>query len=167
MSRKPMDFDTAFDRLLGNEGGYTNNPNDPGGPTNWGITQGEARAHGYTGDMHDLSRDFAKQIYKESYWDILGDDVHPAIKFQCFDFGVNAGVQTAIRKLQSALGVADDGKWGEVSKAALKAMDVNDVLMRFSSVRLQYYTSLSTWPTFGKGWTRRIAADLDYAAQDN
>lgn len=162
-----MDFDTAFDRLLGNEGGYTNDPNDPGGATIWGITEREARAHGYTGDMREMSRQFAKQIYRESYWDILGDDVHPAIKFQAFDFGVNAGVSTSIRKLQAAIGVADDGKWGQLSKAKLSLMDVNDVLMKFAAQRLNYYTSLSTWGSFGRGWTRRIAADLNYAAQDN
>lgn len=162
-----MDFDTAFDRLLGSEGGYVNNPADHGGPTNWGITESVARAHGYTGDMRDLSRVFAKQIYKEAYWDALGDDVHPAIKFQAFDFAVNAGVSTAIRKLQAAIDVADDGIWGPLSKAKLVTMDVNDVLMRFAAQRLQFYTLLSTWPTFGKGWVRRVAKDLTYSAEDN
>lgn len=164
-------FDEAFDRLLGNEGKYSNDPHDPGGPTMWGITQREARAHGYTGDMRNFPRDSgpvnAKSIYRADYWDILGDDVHPAIKFQAFDFGVNAGIGTSIRKLQAACGVADDGKWGPVSAAKLAGMDVNDVLMRFAAQRLFYYTSLSTWPNFGKGWTRRVANDLNYAADDN
>lgn len=162
-----VSFDEAFDRLLGNEGSYSNDPGDPGGETMWGIIKTEARAHGYTGDMHNLPKEFAKQIYRTDYWDLLGDEVHPAIKFQAFDFGVNAGVGTSIRKLQAAIGVADDGKWGPVSAAKLASMDVNDVLMRFAAQRLQFYTSLSTWPTFGKGWTRRIANDLNYSAEDN
>lgn len=162
-----VSFDVAFDRLLGNEGHYSNDPGDPGGPTCWGITQKEARAHGYTGDMRNLPKEFAKKIYLDDYWNILGDDVGPAIKFQAFDFGVNAGVGTSIRKLQAAIGVADDGKWGPISKAKLKSMDKNDVLMRFAAQRLYYYTSLSIWPTFGKGWTRRIANDLNLAAEDN
>ena len=162
-----MDFDTAFNRLIGNEGGYTNDSRDPGGETNWGITKRVALAHGYTAPMRDMPRDTAKAIYKASYWDILGDSVNPAIKFQAFDFGVNAGIETAIRKLQVAIGVADDGEWGDVSEAKIKSMDVNDVLMRFSAQRLNFYTSLSTWPAFGKGWARRVANDLNYASQDN
>lgn len=162
-----MDFDTAFERLLGNEGRYSNDPRDPGGETMWGIVIREARAHGYTGQMRDMPKDVAKAIYRKDYWDLLGDGVHPAIKFQAFDFGVNAGVGTSIRKLQAAIGVADDGRWGPVSAAKLSAMDVNDVLMRFAAQRLFFYTSLSTWPAFGKGWTRRVANDLNYAAGDN
>lgn len=162
-----MDFDTAFDRLLGNEGDYSNDPGDPGGKTRWGITEREARAHGYAGDMRALPKEAAKAIYRADYWDILGDDADPAIKFQAFDFGVNAGVQTSIRKLQAAIGVADDGHWGPISKAKLASIDKNDVLMRFAAQRLYFYTSLSTWPRFGKGWTRRIANDLNLAAMDN
>jgi lysozyme family protein len=161
-----VDFDQAFDRLLGNEGGYTNDPHDPGGETNWGITIEEARRHGYNGPMKDLPKNVAKQIYREDYWDVLGD-VNPAVKFQAFDFGVNAGISTSIRKLQAAIGVADDGRWGPVSAAKLKSMDVNDVLMRFAAQRLYFYTSLSKWQYFGKGWTRRIANDLNLAAEDN
>ena len=162
-----MDFDTAFDRLMGNEGGYTNDSRDPGGETMFGITKRVALAHGYTGPMRDMTRDEAKTIYKTSYWDVLGDDVHPAIKFQAFDFGVNAGVGTSIRKLQAAIGVADDGNWGVISAAKLKSMSVGDVIMRFAAQRLLFYTALSTWSVFGKGWSRRIANDLNYASQDN
>lgn len=114
-----------------------------------------------------MPRDFAKKIYRDDYWDVLGDDIHPAIKFQAFDFAVNAGVSTSIRKLQASIGVADDGRWGPVSSATLRGMDINDVLMRFAAQRLLFYTSLSTWPSFGKGWTRRIANDLNYGADDN
>lgn len=162
-----LTFDQAFDRLLGNEGGYSNNPADPGGETRWGITVAEARRNGYRGEMKDLPKDFAKAVYKAEYWDVLGDTAPAAIKFQAFDFAVNAGPGTCIRKLQAALGVADDGRWGPVSAAALAAADPNDLLMRFAAQRLNYYTALSTWPTFGKGWARRIATDLNYSAEDN
>jgi len=63
--------------------------------------------------------------------------------------------------------VADDGVFGLVSKRALAAADVNDVLMRFAAARLRFWASLSTWPTFGKGWAIRAAKQLEYAAEDN
>ena len=160
---QPLDFDTAFARLMGNEGGYVNDPSDPGGETNWGISK---RSYPDL-DIKHLTRDDAKAIYKRDFWDVLGDDTHPAIKFQVFDFAVNSGVQTAIRKLQAAIGVADDGHWGPISAAKLKSMDLNDVLMRFVAERLDFWRRLSTWPKFGAGWAGRAATDLRYSAQDN
>jgi len=157
-----LTFDIAFDRLIAHEGGYSTNPADPGGETNWGISK---RSYPNL-NIKALTRDGAKDIYRRDFWEPLGD-AHPAIKFQVFDFAVNSGIGTAIRKLQSAVGVADDGHWGPVSTAALKAMDLNDVLMRFAAQRLFYMTSLSTWNTFGRGWARRVANDLMYAAEDN
>jgi len=157
-----MDFDQAFDRLMGNEGGYVNNPADPGGETNWGISK---RSYPNV-DIANLTRDGAKAIYLTDFWAPLGD-LHPAIKFQALDFGVNSGIQTAIRKLQAAIGVADDGHWGPVSAAKATSMNLSDVLMRFAAQRLLFMASLSSWPDFGKGWARRVAADLMYAADDN
>ena len=157
-----MNFDDAFTRLLGNEGGYTNNPNDPGGETNWGISK---RSYPDV-DIKNLTQEGAKAIYLRDFWNPIGD-AHPAIKFQCFDFAVNSGIQTAIRKLQAAIGVADDGHWGPVSAAALAAMDVNDVLMRFMAQRLRFWVKCTAWPTMGGGWANRAATDLEYASQDN
>lgn len=156
-----MDFDAAFTRLIGNEGGLTNDPRDPGGLTKYGISK---RAYPDV-DIASLTLDQAKAIYLRDYWNPLGQ-AHPAIKFQVFDFAVNAGIQTAIRKLQKAIGVADDGHWGPVSAGTLLQYDVTDVLLLFAAERLDFYTSLSTWDAFGKGWTRRIANDLRYAAKD-
>ena len=156
-------FNTAFDRLIGHEGAYVNDPLDPGGETNWGISK---RSYPNV-DIKALTRDGAKAIYLRDFWDVLGENVHPSIKFQVFDFAVNSGIGTAIRKLQAAVGVADDGHWGPASAAALAAMDRNDVLMRFVAERLDFWRKLSTWPRFGAGWAGRAAADLRYAAQDN
>lgn len=157
-----MNFDTAFTRLIGHEGGYTSGVNDPGGETKWGI----AKRSYPTLDIAKLTQDDARAIYLRDFWNPVGD-AHPAIKFQVFDFAVNSGIQTAIRKLQAAIGVADDGHWGPVSAAKLASMDVNDVLMRFMAQRLRFWAGLSTWPTFGKGWVNRAAVDLEYAAEDN
>src|SRR5574340_1348204 len=157
-----MDFDTAFSRLIDSEGGYVNDPKDPGGETKFGISK---RSYPEV-DIANLTLDGAKAIYLRDFWSPLGD-AHQAIKFQVFDFAVNSGIGTAIRKLQLAVGVADDGHWGPKSAAALAAMDLNDVLMRFAAQRLLFMTSLSTWDKFGKGWARRIAKDLLYAAEDN
>lgn len=157
-----ISFDEAFTRLLGHEGGYSNDPKDPGGETNWGISK---RSYPQL-DIKNLTKDQAMSIYYQDFWTPL-KDANPAIKFQVFDFAVNSGIQTAIRKLQQVVGVADDGHWGPVSNAALSAMDINDVLMMFVAARLRFWASLSTWPTYGKGWALRAATDLEYAAKDN
>ena len=158
-----MDFDTAFARLIGHEGNYVNDPRDPGGETKFGISK---RSYPNE-DIANLTLERAKEIYRRDFWDVLGDDVHPAIKFQAFDFAVNSGIGTAIRKLQAAIGVADDGHWGPMSAAKLASMDLNDVLMRFVAERLDFWRKLSTWPAFGNGWAGRAATDLRYAAEDN
>jgi lysozyme family protein len=157
-----ISFEEAFTRLLGNEGGYSMDPKDPGGETNWGISK---RAYPSL-DIKNLTRDQAAAVYYHDFWMPLMD-AHPAVKFQVFDFAVNSGIQTAVRKLQQVVGVADDGHWGPVSNAALMKMDVSDVLMLFVAARLRFWASLSTWPTFGKGWANRAATDLEYAAKDN
>jgi len=157
-----MNFDTAFDRLIGHEGKYVNDPRDPGGETQWGISKRSYPAV----DIKHLTLQGAKAIYYRDFWLPLAD-AHSAVKFQVFDFAVNVGLSTGLRKLQAAIGVADDGHWGPVSGQALASMELNDVLLRFNAQRLRFYASLSNWPVFGKGWAIRLARNLDYAAEDN
>jgi len=156
-------FTIAINRLLGNEGGYVANPNDPGGATNWGISQ---RSYPNL-DIASLTRDQAISIYKSDFWDkIDGDSMPSGVGFQVLDFAVNSGISTALRALQRAVGVADDGDFGPVSLAALKAQSPSDTIMKFLAERLIFMTGLSKWADFGKGWARRIAADLRYGAND-
>ena len=157
-----MNFDDAFFRLLGNEGRYSFNPADPGGETNFGISK---RSYPDV-DIKALTVDGAKVIYLRDFWNPIGD-ADAGIKFQVFDFAVNSGMQTAIRKLQAAIGVADDGHWGPISAAKLATLNTGDVMMRFIGQRLRFWASLSTWLTFGRGWAIRAATDLDFAAEDN
>jgi lysozyme family protein len=158
-----LTFDQAFDRLISHEGDYTSGEGDPGGETKFGICKRSYPAL----NIKDITIDLAKAIYFRDFWQPLGDKAHPSIKFQAFDFAVNSGIDTALRKLQQAIGVADDGHFGPISQARLAALPVSDVLLAFLAERLDFYTRLSTWPTFGKGWSRRIAKDLRYAAFDN
>ena len=157
-----MNFEDAFTRLLGHEGGYSNNSKDPGGETNWGISK---RSYPDV-DIKALTKEDAKAIYLRDFWSPIGE-ANPAIKFQAFDFAVNSGIQTAIRKLQAAIGTADDGHWGPISAARLAGFDVSDVLMLYLAERLDFMRRLSRWPTFSGGWASRIATNLRYAAKDN
>lgn len=162
-----MTFDEAFERLIGHEGGYVDHPDDPGGATNFGITQRTARASGYTGNMRHLTRDQAREIYRTAYWGrAKADQYDSAIGFQLFDAAVNHGMGNAVRFLQRAVGQVDDGIVGPMTVAAIRRMSVTDVLARFNAERLEFYTRLSTWGTFGKGWARRVAGNLRYAAED-
>jgi lysozyme family protein len=158
-----LSFDEAFDRLIDHEGGYVNDPNDPGGETKFGISK---RAYP-TLNIALLSLDMARFIYKRDFWEPLGDAAHPSIKYQAFDFAVNSGIQTALRKLQAAIGVADDGHFGPISRKRLSEVPVSDVLFLYNAERLEFLTKLSTWPSFGRGWARRVAKDLRYSAIDN
>ena len=149
-----MDFDRAFDRLMGHEGGYVAHLADPGGETQWGISK---RTYPDV-DIKALTREAAKAIYRSDFWDrIHADKLDDGVAFQVFDFAVNSGIETAVRKLQAALGVADDGYWGPISQAAAESTSESDLIMRFAAERLLFYAKLSTWPVFGRGWSRRIA----------
>lgn len=152
-------FEQAFTALIGNEGGYSNNPHDPGGETMWGVTARVARAQGYTGPMRDLPLAVAQHIAKAEYWDRYQcDAMDPRIGFEIFDAAYNGGYP--VKWLQLAVGTKPDGKLGDITLAAVKAADPMMVIARFCAYRLTYYTSLSTWPNFGRGWANRVAHNL-------
>ena len=158
-----MGFETAIARVLTNEGGYVNDPADPGGETQWGISK---RSYPNL-DIKNLTRDQAVVIYKRDFWDrVSADKLPPLLQFQALDFAVNCGIETAVRKVQLAAGVTDDGHFGPVSFAAITAMPAVALTMRFFAEELDYRRKLSNWPKYGAGWTARVAADLRYAAID-
>ena len=156
-----MNFDEAFDQLLGNEGGYANDPRDPGGETMWGITRRVAVANGYTGSMREMTLEQAKAIYLPLYWNAAHIDSLPdELRFHVFDAAVNSGVRLAVRWMQRAVGAVDDGVVGPQTLGALSFVPGTVVAARFTGHRLQFMTSLKTWPAFGKGWANRIANNL-------
>ena len=159
-------FDKAFDLLIGNEGGYVNNPVDPGGETNWGITRAVAVDNGYAGSMKSMPKETAKQIYKKMYWDKLQcDQLGFIVAFQLFDAGVNHGNSQAVKFLQRALSVIDDGVIGAKTIAATNSLDDLQIVMLFNAERIEFYAALKTFSTFGKGWVRRVASNLKLAAK--
>lgn len=156
-----MKFDKAFDLLIGHEGGYSNNPADPGGETMWGVTFRVARGWGYMGPMKDLPRDTAKEIYKALYWDkVRASELPEAVRFDVFDAAVNSGAGQAVRFLQRATGTTDDGRLGPVTLRAVISMDPQLLDKRLNGYRLRYMTELKNWPPFARGWAARIATNL-------
>jgi lysozyme family protein len=155
-----MEFDQAFDKLISHEGGYSNNPADPGGETQYGISK---RSYPDV-DIKALTLESAKAIYKRDFWDRAQcDGLPPAVAFQVFDAAVNSGIGQSIRFLQRAVGVVDDGSVGPMTMAAVQRRDGAEVVAHFNAERLDFMTRLSTWETFGKGWARRIAENLKEA----
>ena len=152
-----MTFDEAFQRLIGHEGGFVDHPRDPGGATNWGISQ-----RSYPGeDIRGMTLARAKQIYLRDFWGPAGCDAVPdSVKFSLFDMAVNSGVKPAVRCLQKAVGVNDDGILGPVTLQAVSSMNPSKFIARFNGHRLQFMSSLSNWPSFGRGWANRIAQNL-------
>jgi lysozyme family protein len=156
-----VNFDQAFDLLLGHEGGYSRHPDDPGGETMWGITRKVAMQEGYMGDMHVLPRDTAKAIYRRRYWDaVKADSLPDAVRFALFDAAVNSGVKQAVRWLQRAVDVVDDGILGPMTLQAAQRANGLRTAVQINALRLDFMTSLPTWGSFGRGWARRIAGNL-------
>ena len=156
-----MNFDEAFDTLLGHEGGYSNHPSDPGGETMWGITRKVAIQEGYQGDMHVLPREFAKDVYRRRYWDaVMAERLPESLRYTVFDAAVNSGPHQAIRWLQRALDVGEDGVMGPLTLHALRDASGLKMAVLFNAERLDFLTSLPTWGSFGRGWARRIVGNL-------
>ena len=159
-----MNFDTAFDLLISHEGGFANRPfaDDPGGATMYGITESTARSNGYAGKMQDLTLDFAKSVYRKSFWDACQcDDIPDALKYPLFDAAVNSGVGQAIKWLQSSVGVKSDGSIGPMTRHAINMSSPMVVRQQMIGKRLRFMTELRNWSANARGWSRRIAAILE------
>ena len=155
-------YDDALRRLLAHEGGYTHHPSDPGGPINFGITIHDYRKYVRPGataaDMKAMRLDEAKAIYRAKYWDALACNALPAgVDYCVFDYGVNSGIGRAARVLQRVAGVADDGKVGPQTLAAVRAREPKAIVAAICDERIAFLQRLKTWPVFGKGWGRRVA----------
>lgn len=163
-------FDVALERLIDHEGVLSLDPQDPGNyyrgqlvGTKYGIS---AASYGGEVDIPTLTLERAAAIYRRDFWNVLGAGVHPAIAFAFFDFAVNSSPATAGFYLQRALRVAADGRIGPVTRDALARADAAILLLRYLGERLQYMTDRRIWPSQGRGWARRIASDLQLAADD-
>lgn len=152
-----MTFDEAFEALIGHEGGYVNNPADPGGETKYGISK---RSYPNE-DIRSLTLDRAKAIYLRDYWGPAGCDGAPyGVRFDLFDMSVNSGVRAAIKCLQSAAGCSQDGILGPATLQAVSALDGARLSARFNGARLAFMASLPGWKDFSRGWANRIATNL-------
>lgn len=152
-----MRFNDAMPLIIEFEGGYGNDPRDPGGETNFGISK---RAYPNE-DVKNLTLERAYEIYRRDYWDAVKADALPApVRFSVFDMAINSGVRQAIRTLQKSVGVAQDGILGPNTMQAVWGADPQKLVLRFAGNRLHFLTSLNTFATFGRGWTKRVAENL-------
>lgn len=153
-------FRGALQHVLLSEGGFVNHPKDPGGMTNLGVTArtwGEWVGHDPSEkEMRELTPEKVAPLYKRKFWDaIKGDDLPTGVDYCVFDCAVNSGPGRAAKLLQQTVGVNADGAIGPATLAAVKAMDPVELISKYADKRLQFWQSLSTFETFGKGWTRR------------
>lgn len=158
-------FDKCLAEILKHEGGFVNNPKDPGGMTNLGVTR--ATWESWTGkktseaDMRALTPAKVAPLYAERYWNVNRcADMPPGLALCVFDFGVNAGPARAARYLQQIVGAGRDGKIGPASIAAVQAYVAKNgaaqAVRFYQQSRRDYYHQLPTFPTFGRGWLRRV-----------
>lgn len=156
-------YDEALRRLLAHEGGYTNHPSDPGGPTNFGITIHDYRKYvkpsGTAADVRAMRLDDAKAIYRAKYWDALRCDALPAgVDYSVFDYGVNSGIGRSGKVLRRIVGLPDTTHvvTDEVLRAVARR-DPKAIVKAINDERLAFLKRLKTWPVFGKGWGTRVA----------
>jgi len=149
-------FDKCLEMLLHHEGGYVNHPDDPGGETNLGVTKKVYVASGGKKSMKKLTVKDVAPIYKKSYWARLKcDDLPSGLDFCAFDWGVNSGTGRAAKALQKICGASVDGAIGPKTLALINRQSPKYMIEEFGKIRQEFYESLGTFKTFGKGWTRR------------
>jgi lysozyme family protein len=163
-----INYVQALKWLLPWEGGFGNDPYDPGGATNYGVIQTEynrhRRAHGLPQQsVRYITMDEVQAIYKSLYWDYCRCDELPAGVDNCvFDYAVNSGTGRAPKVLQRALnalvkaGLKEDGRIGPLTLAALARANPDHVIDYICDERLGFLQRLRTWWRFGKGWRARV-----------
>jgi lysozyme family protein len=148
--------------VLRHEGGWSDHPQDPGGATMQGITLANYRRfvkpNATKADLRKITPEVVAQVYRQQYWEpIRGDDLPAGLDFAMFDYAVNSGTGRAPKVLQRILGVPVDGKIGPKTLAAIKNHSVNSLIDALCDERMAFLRRLKTFPTFGRGWTRRVS----------
>ena len=163
-------------RIVGHEGGFSDNRLDPGNWTGGIIGQGALKgtkfgisAKAYPGlDIERLSIADAVALYQRDYVVPLRlARYRDGVAYQLLCFGVMAGPDRAIKCLQKAICVAVDGVAGPLTLAALEARSEGDVIMVLVAEYIDFLTYLRNWPDAGKGWMRRMADNLRFGAADS
>jgi lysozyme family protein len=155
-------YDEALRRVLAHEGGYSNHPADPGGPTNYGITlktYSEFKGRRMTAaDVRAMPLIDAKAIYRAKYWDRACCDLLPAgLDYALFDFCVNSGTARAAKVLHHILGLASGADVTEATISAVNKREAAELIRRLCQERSAFLRSLKTWAVFAAGWSRRVA----------
>ena len=163
-------FDSALAAVLHHEGGYVNHPKDPGGMTNLGVTKRVWEEWvGHEVDeqtMRGLTPGIVGPMYQSKYWDkVKGNELPAGVDYAVFDAAINSGPGRAAKWLQEVVGVVADGAIGPGTMQAVLAVAPNELVAAYSFKRMSFLKALPTWPTFGKGWGRRVT-EVASAADD-
>ena len=161
-------FQECLDLVLKSEGGWVNNPADPGGETNLGVTKRvweEYVGHAVK-TMKDLTKDDVAPMYELKYWRPCYCEVLPrGLDFVVFSMGVNAGPGRSVKLLQQSIGCVPDGVIGPRTRELISASNSANLIAKFSETRREYYRSLKTFPIFGRGWLSRVDNEEQEALQ--
>lgn len=170
-------FEDALRHVLEMEGGFSDDPHDPGGATNRGITIGvfakwigtpldERSRPKLVQRLKKIPDSMVREIYETRYWHPAGCDSMPApLAFLHFDAAVNHGVGAAIRMLQQAVGTEADGEIGPATRAAITGMPLRTSLVRYAELRRERYRALPHFWRFGRGWLKRVDLTLAESAR--
>jgi lysozyme family protein len=158
-------FARSLSLVLKSEGGWSDNPADPGGATMKGVTIANFRRYvkpdGTKADLRAITDEQIATVYRKFYWDaVAGDELPDGLDYAVFDFAVNSGPNRAAKYLQAACGpaIAQDGKIGPSTIAAVNAKPAGVLIDTICDARLAFLERLPTWPRFGKGWSARVAS---------
>ena len=164
-------FFKSLEIVLKHEGGFVDHPEDPGGATNKGITHKTysdflGRPLEDVSELKNIPDEHVQQIYKEGYWNrVKADQLSSGVDFCIFDWAVNSGPGRAAKALQKAVMVTQDGAIGPMTLAAVEEELPEEIIEKITKEREEFYRSLRTFDTFGKGWLRRNEETRDFALE--
>ena len=156
-------FARALALVLKSEGGWSDNPADPGGATMKGVTLANFRryvkADASKADLRKVSDEQVGTVYRRFYWDaVAGAELPGGLDYAVFDFAVNSGPGRAAKYLQAIVGATQDGRIGPATLRAVQARPAGAVIDALCDARLAFLKRLPTWPTFGRGWSERVGS---------
>jgi len=164
-------FFKSLEIVLKHEGGFVDHPEDPGGATNKGITHKTysdflGRPLEDVDELKNIPDEHVQQIYKDGYWNrVKADQLPGGVDFCTFDWAVNSGPGRAAKALQKAVMVTQDGAIGPMTLAAVEEELPEEIIEKITKEREEFYRSLKTFDTFGKGWLRRNEETRDFALE--